>query len=106
MEKLQKKGAKSNVVRLDLVRIERDRSRKCSCENPIYKVDVTNDSVECERCGASVEAINALKDVGTRFEEMNEIQDAMIDRQEKLEKLEKRMKPFIWVLKIFGKGIE
>lgn len=100
MEKPQKKGAKGNVVQLDLVRMERNRKKNCTCKNPTYVVDSVNDEVRCDGCDAKLTAMAALKDVASRFDDMNAAQQAMEKRYdelmvnwEALERTEKFMKP-------------
>jgi hypothetical protein len=48
------------VVGIELLRIERNMKKICSCENPLYDVDVNNRAVWCRICGAWIDPFEAI----------------------------------------------
>ena len=68
-------GEKDGIVSFDLLRIERGREKICVCDPPSYVIDEANHIVTCEKCGAVVEAFDALiklskyVDVYTKYQE-------------------------------------
>ena len=79
MEKLP-----DSIVRLDLVRLNRDRKKFCTCAKATYEVDEVNRVVTCRQCGAWVEPFAALADIARRHEEQEREQQRLLDQRREI----------------------
>lgn len=49
-----------DIVRFDLVKINRGREKLCQCTAPCFEVDEENRIVSCKICGAILDPFEAL----------------------------------------------
>ena len=59
------------IIQIDALRIERNKPRKCVCENPVFTLDTTNREVTCE-CGVTHDPFDALYHIAEEYERINE----------------------------------
>jgi len=72
-----------NIIPIDILRIERNQHKKCTCIKPKYTIDVSLREVHCKRCGAKVEPFDALTEIARDIERWNsEIERMLKQRQE------------------------
>lgn len=69
-----------NIIQLDILRVERHKPRKCTCDKPKFLVDTENREVTCE-CGMAHDAFEALLNLAERHEEINRSQRAMHEQK-------------------------
>jgi PHP family Zn ribbon phosphoesterase len=65
-------GLPENIVTIDALRINRNIEKRCKCENRTFVVDANNRSVHCGECGARVEPYDALYELATFYERLEE----------------------------------
>ena len=66
-----------DIVRFDLVKINRGREKLCRCATPTYEVDTVNKIVTCQICGAVLDPFDALTRLAERPERLVEVQRKM-----------------------------
>lgn len=76
-----------DIVRFDLVKINRGRDKLCRCVTPAYEVDTVNRIVTCMKCGAILDPFDALTRLAERPEKLMEAQKKM---QESIEYYSKK----------------
>lgn len=61
------------IIQLDVIRIQRDKPRKCTCDprNMNFTVDSVNREVTCD-CGQVVDPFDALENLAKYYERLNE----------------------------------
>lgn len=70
-----------NIVVLDIIRIERNRPRKCTCQgHRNYTVDPVNREIICA-CGLVVDPFEAMLDLANRYEEIGRKHQALFEQQ-------------------------
>jgi len=95
MEKLP-----DSIVQLDMVRLNRDRKKFCSCAKATYEVDEVNRVVTCRQCGAWVEPFAALADIAHRHEEREREQQRLLDQRREI----LNYKPHLLVMRELERG--
>lgn len=83
---------KKNVVRLDVVRVERGMMKPCRCFEPCYQLDMETRLVYCKGCGAIVDPFDALLGVSRGHERINEIIERMREEAKALEEYKPRLR--------------
>lgn len=70
------------VITLDVIRIERHKPRKCTCDpyNMHFTVDKVNKEVTCE-CGMVVDPFDALQNLAEHYERLNDQQERMNEQR-------------------------
>lgn len=63
-----------DIVRFDLVKINRGREKLCQCTAPCFEVDEENRIVSCKICGAILDPFEALIKLAERPERLEETQ--------------------------------
>ena len=69
-----------DIVRLDLVKINRGREKLCKCVAPHFEIDTENRIVLCQKCGAILDPFEALVKLAEHPEKMVEMQKQMQER--------------------------
>lgn len=71
-----------NVVTLDVIRIERDKPRKCTCDpyDLHFTVDTVNKEVTCG-CGMVVEPYTAIEYLARHYDRLNDQHKAMNEQR-------------------------
>lgn len=71
-----------NVIQLDMLRIDRNKPRKCTCDERKKKfmIDTVNREVTCE-CGMTVDPFEAIVYLGKYYERINEQQERMNEQR-------------------------
>lgn len=59
-----------NIIQLDVIRIERHKPRKCTCERPKFTIDVQNHEITCQ-CGMVHDAFDAFLSLAKHYESIN-----------------------------------
>ena len=77
---------KAELIRFDLLRINRNAKKDCTCKRPSYDLDTENRRVTCTECGAILDPFDALVLMAKRHEEVNAIQQRMIEQVKDLRK--------------------
>lgn len=95
MEKLP-----DSIVQLDMVRLNRDRRKFCTCTKTTYEVDEVNRVVTCRQCGAWVEPFAALVDIASRREEREREQQRLLDQRREI----LNYKPHLLVMRELERG--
>lgn len=62
---------KSELIRLDLIRIDKNTKKDCTCQQPNYDLDADNRRATCVACGAIVDHFDALLKIARRHEDYN-----------------------------------
>ena len=96
MEKLPE-----SIVQLDLVRLNRDRKKFCTCDRATYEVDEVNRVVTCRQCDAWVEPFAALVDIAHRHEEREREQQRLLDQRREI----LNYKPHLLVMRELERGV-
>lgn len=74
MNKKEKGWSKpNNVVRFDLIQVERNGKKDCQCSAPNFLVNKENRRISCKHCGAIFDAFDAFLDVATRLTKRNDM---------------------------------
>lgn len=76
---------KSELIRFDLLRINRNAKKDCTCKRPTYDLDVPNRRVTCTGCQAILDPFDALVKLAERHEEVNAIQQRMISQVKEMQ---------------------
>jgi hypothetical protein len=87
-----------SFVRVDLpnmVRIERNKQKRCECEVPVISIDTKNHIVECVKCNAVLDPFDALRRVAENHETMKRNLDSLRQQQKELV----NYKPWLRVIK-------
>lgn len=82
-DKLPEKG---ELVRLDVLRIERNKQKDCNCISPAYEADVKNRRINCTKCGAVVDPFDVVVNIGRRHEELNELHERRLEQKKEIDK--------------------
>lgn len=69
-----------NIILLDILRIQRNKPRKCTCKIRKFTVDTVNREVTCG-CGLIVDPFEALLYLATHYEHINEQHKALDDQR-------------------------
>lgn len=72
------------VIPIELVRINRNIRKICSCENPQYDVDPNNRMVWCRDCGASIDPFDAIYNLAKRGHEMEEENQRLLEQRRQI----------------------
>jgi hypothetical protein len=56
------------VVQIEVLRINRSIGKRCKCLKANYVVDPSNREVTCSKCGARVDAFDAIYDMAHNYE--------------------------------------
>ena len=84
-----------DIVRFDLVKINRGREKLCKCVAPHFEIDTENRIVLCQNCGAILDPFEALVKLAERPEKLVEAQERMLTKikfyKEEAEQEQKRM---------------
>lgn len=73
------------IVHIDQIRINRGLDKICTCNKRKYVLDTQNRRVMCSSCGAIVDAYDAMYDMASRFEQMNEQLEYMLKQQKQIQ---------------------
>lgn len=60
-----------NILSIDAIRIDRNKPRKCVCEDVKFSIDTTNRQITCE-CGFVHDPFEALMHIARHYDEINE----------------------------------
>jgi hypothetical protein len=66
------------VISFNILRIEHNKQKICSCINPSYEIDEVNRLVVCTGCGAVVDPLDALLAVAQRMDQYSDYQNKAI----------------------------
>ena len=91
-KELPKKG---ELIRYDLLKINRNKQKDCQCDRPTYELDMQNERVECSECGAVIPPFKALLNLARRHDRINEIHEARLEQAEAI----KNYKPHLRTIK-------
>ena len=69
-----------DIVRFDLVKINRGREKLCKCVVPHFEIDTENRIVLCQKCGAILDPFEARVKLAEHPEKMVEMQKRMQER--------------------------
>ena len=89
MDKLPEKG---ELVRLDLLRIEKNKELHCKCENPSYEIDVKNGQVQCVKCGAIQDPFNVLLKIAERHDKLNKTLEMRLEQKQQIDNYKPHLK--------------
>jgi hypothetical protein len=64
------------IIQIDAIRIERNRPRKCICEQRHFTIDTKNKQVTCE-CGTVYDPFDALLDIANHYERIDEAHQSL-----------------------------
>lgn len=71
------------VVRLEVLRINRNIGKRCKCEEPNYVVDTDNREVNCDQCGSRIDPYDAIYGLAHHYERLQEeVQGLLRQRRE------------------------
>lgn len=62
-----------NMVRLDLLRINRSKEKDCQCPLPTYEIDIANERCTCLECGAILPHFQVIKTMALNHETINQV---------------------------------
>ena len=98
-----------DIVRFDLVKINRGREKLCKCVVPHFEIDTENRIVLCQKCGAILDPFEALVKLAEHPEKMVEMQKRMKERikaykEEAEQERSKMIKSKVFRGKIIKKG--
>jgi len=60
------------VIPISTLRINRDKNKKCTCYNRKFEIDTQNREISCQECGAVIDPYDALFDIASHYEQLNE----------------------------------
>lgn len=69
-----------NIIQLDVIRIDRNKPRKCTCKHPKFTLDTKNREVTCG-CGMVHDPFEAMLNLAGRHEELNRQQRSLNDQR-------------------------
>ncbi len=81
-----------NVVRLDVVRVERGVMKPCRCLDPHYELDLETRLVYCKDCGAVVDPFDALRNLARSYDRINRTMDRLREEAKALEEYKPRLR--------------
>ena len=73
----------NKIVSFQLLRIEKNHRKVCTCDPPQYEINITNRIVVCQKCGAVVDSFEALSRLGEHIEKLEEYQRVAKESSEK-----------------------
>lgn len=83
------------VVDIDVLRINRNISKRCQCQDKRFVVDPQNRAVHCGTCGAWVDPYDAIYHLATKKERMIEQVTSLLEQRREIS----RYKPHLVVIK-------
>ncbi|HFL3653918.1 TPA: hypothetical protein ACG3P3_001642 [Clostridioides difficile] len=84
-----------NVIEIEVLRINSDNRKICECEERSFIVDTTNKSIHCSQCGTRVEAYEALYELASNCERLNEQVNNILKQKKELS----NYKPYLIVIR-------
>jgi len=73
------------IVNIEVLKINRNMRKFCTCENPQYDVDSTNRAVWCRVCGAWVDPYDAIEHIAKNIERLNEDVQNLLEQRRQIE---------------------
>lgn len=83
------------ITRIDIFRIERGKRKLCNCPNPHYEIDTKNRIVMCLDCGAVLDPFEALTEIATHCERLNNQVEGLLNEAKEIQ----NYKPYLKVIK-------
>lgn len=68
----------NGVISFNILKIERNKQKLCSCKNPSFEIDEINRLVICTGCGAVVDPLESLLAIAQRMEQYSDYQNKAI----------------------------
>lgn len=93
----------SNLIQLDVLRIERNKPRKCVCKVRRFSIDTKNREVVCD-CGLWVDPFEAILEMATMHERVNEQYKRMYEQMIQWQKEKPRSVIFKRLERDYRKG--
>ncbi|WP_449355653.1 hypothetical protein ACUL41_07935 [Virgibacillus natechei] len=74
----------NKIIRMDQIRINRGMEKVCKCKKRKYMLDTRNRRVMCSSCGAIMDPYDAMYDMASRWEQMNQQVDYMLEQRKQI----------------------
>lgn len=88
-------GLPDKIVSLDQLRINRGIEKFCKCEKRTFIIDPKNRRVNCESCGAVVDAYEAMYELASKGERLQQSVERMLEQRKQIA----NYKPWLKVIK-------
>jgi len=74
----------NKIIHMDQIRINRGMEKICKCQKRKYMLDTRNRRVMCSSCGAIIDSYDAMYDMASRWEQMNEQLEYMLEQRKRI----------------------
>lgn len=71
----------NKVISFDVIKINRDCRKICTCKPPAYEIDVKNRLIQCTECGAYIDPFDAMVELATNGERLEKQLEELIERK-------------------------
>lgn len=72
------------VIQLEVLRINRNIGKRCTCLQPNYVLDPLNREVNCSKCGSRVDTFDAFYDLACHWERMEWEVEALLEQRKQI----------------------
>lgn len=72
------------VIPISTLRINRDKSKKCTCRNRKFEIDTQNKEILCQECGAIINPYDALFDIAYHYEQLSSEVDRLLEQHKQI----------------------
>lgn len=83
------------IVKIEQLKINRSLNKICSCDDRRFTIDAKNKRVLCDECGASLDPYDALYDLATKRERMQQEIENLLEQRKAIV----NYKPWLVVIK-------
>jgi hypothetical protein len=81
---MNEKDLPDNIIPISTLRIKYDKTKKCTCKNRRFEVDVVNREVLCADCGATVDAFEAIKEIAFDLCHLESETEALLNQRKQI----------------------
>lgn len=72
------------VYYIETIRINRNMDKRCKCTDRTFVVDPHNRSVYCGKCGAWIEPYEAIEEIATYYERLNDEVERLLEQRRQI----------------------
>jgi len=72
------------VISLEVLRINRNIGKRCKCKDPKYVVDTDNREINCSKCGARVDAYDAMYYLARHYERLQGEINGLLEQRKQI----------------------
>ena len=74
----------NNVTPISTLIINRNKRKECTCIDRRFEIDTVNNEILCASCGVIVDPFDAMLDIATRYERINQEVQHLLDQRKQI----------------------